>query len=203
MQRNFLSTGGRAPGAFFYQTSSIPEFQKSSQTVYVRLFIVVVCPIIGQQTSASGGSTYPPGQGGKRITRDWQRFTPTSDARNQEYFLQFSKCAAIIPANGPARNGWDSRGYSKQSPLDFVWRLKFFTSSKVSADGLDKHGEQLSYMCFAFNNTRNDFEFYCPLTDKKIWHQSEARTTATFRTSQVKYCPQAFSPCFRLPLVLL
>ena len=30
------------------------------------------------------------------------------------------KCAAMIPANGPAHNGLDSRGYSELSPLDFL-----------------------------------------------------------------------------------
>lgn len=69
--------------------SSIPEFQKRSQSVYVWLFIVVVCPIRGQQTSASGRSTYLPGQGDKRITRDWQRFTLNKWCKTSIFFANF------------------------------------------------------------------------------------------------------------------
>lgn len=91
-QRNFSSTGGRAPGAFFYQTmkfyTRVPK--EVAVGLRVRLFIVVVCPIRGQQTSASGRSTYLPGQGDKRITRDWQRFTHNKWCKTSIFFANFS-----------------------------------------------------------------------------------------------------------------
>lgn len=85
VQRDFLSTGGRALGPFIIG----PVLCQSSKTGRSWLLIVVISPIRGQQASASGRWTYLPGQSDKSITRDWQRSTPTSDARYQYFFTNF------------------------------------------------------------------------------------------------------------------
>ena len=85
----FFKHGRKSPRTFYHRTSSIPEIQNRSQPVYVWLLIVVVCPIRGQRASASGRWTYLPDQGDKSITQDWQRSTPTCDARYQHFFTNF------------------------------------------------------------------------------------------------------------------
>lgn len=120
-QRNFSSTGGRAPGAFFYQTMKF--YTRVPKEVAVGLRLAFHCCRMSNQRAADlsfRSLDLPTWPGRQKNYSGLAKVHSQQVMQDINIFCKFSKCAAMIPANGPAHNGWDSRGYSEQSPLDFL-----------------------------------------------------------------------------------